>query len=210
MRKLTIIILSATLLLFGMANALFAGIETFYKGEWGMSPKEIQKLYGFEPFETYTDSETKNLTARYQTEIDGHLVQIAYTFSVALFSQKLEGVYFEFLFDNSRLSNLTLAELQNLTAGLMDIIDNAKPNFQHTGHSSLQWPLATWYSRNAWQSQTTVVEMSASYYDYGENGPNLSYLNFIFYNAKTGLAKERFTEAIQEIELLRAYDQPNK
>lgn len=208
MHKQTILTAVAAIFLLAMPNFIWAGMEPFYKGEWGMSPKEIQNLYGFAPFDTYADKETNSLTARYQIEIDGHLAQVAYTFSAALFSQKLEGVYFEFLFDNSLTSNLTLAELQALAAKLTDAIDNNDQEFKHFGHSSFKWPLATWYTRNAWQGRTTIVEMSASYYDYGENGPNLSYLNFIFYDAGTAQAKERLTEALREIEFLKAYEQP--
>lgn len=63
------------------ASPLYAGVEPFYKGEWGMSPQDIQKLYDAAPVEETRES--GGPTPReivYDADLWGSPVRVAYLF----------------------------------------------------------------------------------------------------------------------------------
>lgn len=80
MSKRNIIIMIAVMLGFTCFTDARAGIDPFYKGDWGMSPAEIQKLYGANPVDEFYSKFYRTYEIEYNQELYNQKVTATYLF----------------------------------------------------------------------------------------------------------------------------------
>lgn len=149
--KLAGLILAVLLL---AAAPACAGMEPFFKGDWGMTPQEIHGLYGTAAVQSAANAGGAQLT--YVTEIEGFPATTAYTFDD---DNRLYQVYVSF-----QPQKLSLAEVQALLVKLADMITPAEESdpFKHeTGE--FNYPMeGVWNGFHTWQNATDYVGLMAT------------------------------------------------
>lgn len=65
-----------------LAVPVYAGIDPFYRGEWGMSPAELQKLYDAQPADEFFSKFYRTYEIEYAQELYGQKVIATYLFDM--------------------------------------------------------------------------------------------------------------------------------
>lgn len=146
-------VFTALFLLF-TAAPLFAGMEPFFKGEWGMTPQEIHGLYGTAAVQSAANADGAQLT--YVTQIEGYPATVAYTFDD---DNRLYQVYVSF-----QPPRMPSNEVKALLATLADTIvaDDENDPFDHeTGE--FNYPMeGVWNGFHTWQNATDYIGLMAT------------------------------------------------
>ena len=140
--------------LFLTVAPLYAGMEPFFKGEWGMTPQEIHALYNVAAVQSAANADGAQLT--YVTEIEGFQAATAYSFDD---DNRLYQAYVSF--QPQKLSAAQVKALLDKLAAMIVPADENDPFKHETGE--FNFPMeGVWNGFHTWQNATDYIGLMAT------------------------------------------------
>lgn len=180
MRKFILCIL---VLLF-CAAPLYAGMEPFYKGQWGMGMEELKALYQEAPMNDQFSRFYQTRELEYEQELEGQKVVVTYVFDQDL---KLSAVGItDYAFTN--ISDHIFREVRDSIQEALTTMLKPKAEFAEIREQSgdeiyYEW---AWLNDNTYADVFVKAKPSQDFNDYR--------ISFLFYNNTDGVFNTQFAE----------------